>query len=96
MPIKGKSTLRKVIEHIANLGEITRPQALFHYKVQNLADVIMRLRNKGWRIKTTKVRIADSNICYYTMSPYHLHCEIYNGTLILNKDTGRYEAPFES
>lgn len=90
-----KSTRRLVIEHIANNGFITRAQALLHYRIQNLADVIMRLRREGWMIEKKILKTPGSKECFYGISQFTKHCAMLYGTLLYDTDTGRYEAPFE-
>lgn len=90
-----KSTRRLVIEHIANNRFITRTQALWHYRIQNLADVILRLRREGWDIRKRLVKTDGVRECYYGITEYVKHCAIYDGVLILNEETSRLEAPFE-
>lgn len=90
-----KSTRRLVIEHIANNRFITRAQALWHYRIQNLADVIMHLRREGWNIQKKIVKTNGVGECYYGITEYVKHCAMYDGVLILDEETGRLEAPFE-
>ena len=90
-----KSTRRLVIEHIANNRFITRAQALFHYRIQNLGDVVMRLRREGWNIQKKVVKTNGVGECYYGITEYVKHCALYDGVLILDEETGRIEAPFE-
>lgn len=90
-----KTTRQLVIEHIANNGAITRAEALFHYKIQNLMDVIMRLRNEGWMIKRATVNNGGFKETHYHMTAYSMYCAQYEGALIFNDNINRYEAPFE-
>lgn len=49
----------KVMEHFRKHKHITSWEAIQRYRVTRLADVVFRLKEKGWLINTTMVETRD-------------------------------------
>ena len=92
---KKKSTRRLVLEHICNYDTISRSQALFHYRIQNLGDVVMRLRKNGWPIRSLVSKQGAFSECLYYLPSYATHGALRYGLLTFDCINAYYEAPFE-
>ena len=92
---KKKSTRRLVLEHICNYDTISRSQALFHYRIQNLGDVVMRLRKNGWPIRSLISKQGIFRECLYYLPSYATHYALLDGILTFDCINAYYEAPFE-
>lgn len=95
-PQEKKSRQRMVIEHMLKYRTLTRQDALLLFGVQNLADVIMRLRRNEWFITTLRRKTPEGKrYCVYyigqegLLSAYRKHMVSYHF------DTDAYEALYE-
>ena len=88
-----KTRRRLLIEHLATFGSITRQEALQYYGIQNLADLVMKLRRMGWTIDKRYVTVEGQRICRYVMDPVTIYAAFATGTLV--EVEGRFEAPYE-
>ena len=90
------SRQKLVIEHLLKYRTLTRQDALLLFGVQNLADIIMRLRRNEWFITTLRRKTPEGKrYCVYyigqegLLSAYRKHMVSYHF------DTDAYEALYE-
>lgn len=72
-PVEFNVRRKAVLTHILNSTGITRTEALTAFGIQNLAQVIMELRRRGWQISKRKDRFASG----IALTQYYITLEEY-------------------
>ena len=89
------SPRRAVIEHLATHGQITRAEALVWYGVQNLSDLIQRLKRDGYLItKRIERQEGGRRVCRYVYTTEALMRNIMSGHIVIDHQGG-LQAPWE-
>ena len=58
------SAINSMYDYLANGNHVTARQARTLFKVEHIADVVYRLRNKGASIYTNKITLSDGTRTY--------------------------------
>jgi hypothetical protein len=53
------SAIESMFNYLSNGNQVTTRQARTLFKVENIADVVYRLRNEGVAVYTNRVKLAD-------------------------------------
>ena len=69
--------LEQIAAHLRERGSITPKEAYFEYRSMRLSDIIFKLRNRGWSIRTEMVTVTQENGSVETFARYGL--ESVNG-----------------
>ncbi len=62
-----QTKVEKVRQHLIKKRSITSWDAITKYHATRLADIIFRLKQKGWIIRTTTERQGDMTWARYTL-----------------------------
>lgn len=62
------SKIEQVKKHLLKHKSITSWEAIKAYAITRLAPIIFILKNRGWRIKSTKMTGKDSNFVRYVLT----------------------------
>lgn len=91
-----KSRQRLIIEHLLKYRTLTRQDALLLFGVQNLADIIMRLRRNEWAIMTLRRKTPEGKrYCVYYIGQDGLLSAYRKHRVSYHFDTDAYEALYE-
>ena len=60
--------INKVLKHLMNGNSINKSEAACYFRIYGLGDVIMKLRNKGYNIKTTMIESENLSYANYSLS----------------------------
>jgi LEA14-like dessication related protein len=58
------SAIHSMFNYLSNGNQVTSRQARTLFKIENVADVVYRLRNEGVAVYTNKVKLSDGTRTY--------------------------------
>ena len=58
------SAINAMFNYLSNGNQVTSRQARTLFKIENVADVVYRLRNEGISVYTNKIKLSDGTRAY--------------------------------